>query len=173
MKKFLALIALAAFSVTAFAHGPTPQKIDNRIVIKAEPAKVWAMVKDIANVQAWLPTVESAKVEKKGADTFRTLTLKNGGKVIERVKSIDDDNMKVKFEVIEGVPASNYNPYISVKKGPNAGESEVRYFHRFYRFYPQNPPIPEGQDEAAAIKFIEDTYGPGLENLKKVLENSK
>jgi hypothetical protein len=75
--------------------------------------------------------------------------------------------------VIEGGPVSNYNPYISVKKGPNAGESEVRYFHRFYRFYPQNPPIPEGQDEAAAIKFVEDTYGPGLENLKKVLENTK
>ena len=173
MKKFLALIALAAFSFNAAAHGPTPQKIDERIVIKAEPAKAWAMVKDFANVQQWLPTVKSTKITKKGADTFRTISLKNGGKVKDRIKSIDDENMKIKFEVISGGPFTNYNPYISVKAGPGKGESTVRYFHRFYRFFPNNPPIPEGQDEAAANKFVKDTYGPGLENLKKVLESSK
>jgi|TARA_B110000908_G_scaffold131821_1_gene155175 hypothetical protein len=173
MKKFLALIAMAVFSVSAAAHGPTPQKIDDRIIIKAEPAKAWAMIKDYENVQKWLPTVKSVKVEKKGADTFRTLTLKNGGKIKERIKSIDDANMKIKFEVLEGGPFSNYNPYISVKKGPNAGESEVRFFHRFYRQFPNNPPIPKGQDEAAAIQFITDIYLPGNENLKKLLESSK
>lgn len=173
MKKFLALIALAAFSFNAAAHGPTPQKIDERIVIKAEPAKAWAMVKDFENVQQWLPTVKSTKVVKKGADTFRTISLKNGGKVKDRIKKIDDENMKIKFEVISGGPFTNYNPYISVTAGPGKGESTVRYFHRFYRFFPNNPPIPEGQDEAAANKFVKDTYGPGLENLKKVLESSK
>lgn len=173
MKKFLTLFALAAFSLTAAAHGPTPQKIDEKIVIKAEPAKVWAMVKDYENVQKWLPTVESVKIEKKGNNIFRHLSLKSGGKVKEAIKEVDDDGMKIKFEVLEGGPFTNYNPYISVKEGPGAGESTVRYFHRFYRYYPQNPPIPEGQDEAAAIKFVKDTYGPGLENLKKVLENSK
>ncbi len=173
MKKFFALIALAAFSVTAFAHGPTPQKIDNRIIVKAEPAKVWAMVKDYENVQKWLPTVKSVKIEKKGGNTYRILMLKNGGKVKEHLKSVDDKKMKIKFEVLEGGPFTNYNPYISVKKGPNAGESEVRFFHRFYRYFPNNPPIPDGQDEAAAIKFVEDTYVPGQEGLKAAVENSK
>jgi carbon monoxide dehydrogenase subunit G len=173
MKKFLALIAMAVFSVSAAAHGPTPQKIDDRIIIKAEPAQAWAMIKDYKNVQKWLPTVKSVEIQKEGADTFRTLTLKNGGKIKERIKSVDDDNMKIKFEVLEGGSFSNYNPYISVKKGPNAGESEVRFFHRFYRQFPNNPPIPEGQDEASAIQFITDTYLPGNKNLKKVLENSK
>lgn len=173
MKKFLAFIAMAAFSITAAAHGPTPQKIDDRITVKAEPAKAWAMVKDYENVQKWLPTVESVKIEKKGADTFRILTLKNGKTVKERIKSVNDKQMKIKFEVVEGGPFSNYNPYISVKKGKNAGESEIRFFHRFYRQYPNNPPIPEGQDEAAAIEFINATYTPGNESLKKVLENSK
>lgn len=173
MKKFFALIALAALSVSAFAHGPTPQKIDDRITVKAEPAKVWAMIKDYENVQKWLPTVKSVKIEKKGGNIYRTLSLKSGGKVKEHIKSVDDDNMKIKFEVLEGGPFTNYNPYISVKKGKNAGESEVRFFHRFYRFFPNNPPIPDGQDEAAAIKFVKDTYGPGAEGLKKALANSK
>jgi carbon monoxide dehydrogenase subunit G len=173
MKKFLALIAMAVFSVSATAHGPTPQKIDNKIIIKVEPAKAWAMIKDYENVQKWLPTVKSVEIEKKGSDTIRTLILKNGGKVKEKIKEVDDANMKIKFEIIEGGPVTSYNPYISVDKGPNAGESEVRFFHRFYRFFPNNPPIPDGQDEAAAIKFIKDTYGPGEEGLKKALENSK
>ncbi|MDG1074771.1 MAG: SRPBCC family protein [Methylophilaceae bacterium] len=173
MKQFLALIAMAVFSLSAIAHGPTPQKIDNRVIIKAEPAKVWAMVKDYENVQKWLPTVKSVSVEKKGADIVRTIVLKNGIKLKDKIKQVDDANMKIKFEVIEGGPFSNYNPYISVDKGSNAGESEVRFFHRFYRQYPNNPPIPEGQDEASAIKFINDTFVPGNENLKKVLENAK
>lgn len=173
MKKFLALIAMAAYSVSAFAHGPTPQKVDNRIVIKAEPAKVWAMIKDLEKAEAWMPSVTSTKVEKKGAETLRTITLKNGGKVTERVKEIDDKEMKLKFEFVNGGPVTNYNPYISVSAGPGAGESSVRYFHRFYRFFPNNPPIPEGQDDASAVKFIEETYGSSLENLKKVIENSK
>lgn len=173
MKKFLALITLAAFSMTAFAHGPTPQKLDERIVIKAEPAVVWAMVKDYAKAEAWIPAVASTKVEKKGADTFRTLTLKSGGKIKERIKSIDEEGMKIKFEFINGGPVTNYNPYISVSKGNKPGESKVRYFHRYYRFFPNNPPIPEGQDDESAVKFVTGTFGASLENLKKVIENSK
>jgi carbon monoxide dehydrogenase subunit G len=173
MKRIFALIALAAFSASTFAHGPTPQKIDDKIVIKAEPAKVWAMIKDIGKAEAWMPTVASTKIEKKGADTLRTITLKSGGKVTESIKEIDDAGMKIKFEFVSGGPVTNYNPYITVTAGPGAGESSVRYFHRFYRFFPNNPPIPEGQDDASAVKFVEDTYGSSLENLKKVLENSK
>ncbi len=173
MKRIIALIALAAFSAGTLAHGPTPQKIDDKIVIKAEPAKVWAMIKDIGKAEAWMPTVASTKIEKKGADTLRTITLKSGGKVTESIKEIDDAGMKIKFEFVSGGPVTNYNPYITVTAGPGAGESSVRYFHRFYRFFPNNPPIPEGQDDASAVKFVEDTYGSSLENLKKVLENSK
>ncbi|MFW5431686.1 MAG: SRPBCC family protein [Methylophilaceae bacterium] len=173
MKKFLALIALAAFSMTAFAHGPTPYKSDQSIVVKAEPAKAWAMVKDFGNVHAWMPTVASTKVTKKGKDTLRVISLKNGGKVTERLKSINDEDMKIKWEFVTGAPLSNYNAYISVKAGPKKGESTIRFFQRYYRYFVNNPPIPEGQDDAAAIKFVTETYEPGLENLKKVLNSSK
>lgn len=173
MKKFLALVAIATLSFNAFAHGPTPQKSDNRIIIKADPAKVWAVVKDFNGVDKWLPSVKSIATEKKGEDSFRELTLNDGKVVKERLKNIDDGKMKIKYEIVDGAPVSNHSGWISVKAGPEAGESTVRHFVRFYRFYPQNPPIPEGQDDASAVKFIADTYEPGLEELKKVLENPK
>ena len=179
MKKFLALIALAAFSLSAAAHGPSPQKVEQSITIKAPPAKVWAMVKDFGNMQAWHPAIASDKTEQKKDEngemaTYRTLTLKDGGVINEHLKSIDDQAMKIKYEIVGGVaPVKDYNSYMVVTAGPGAGESTVTWTGRFYRLYSLNPPIPAGQSDEDAIKFVEGVYSAGLPNLKKVLENSK
>ena len=179
MKKFLALIALAAFSLSAAAHGPSPQKVEQSITIKAAPAKVWAMVKDFGNMQAWHPAIASDKTEQKKDEngemaTYRTLTLKDGGVINEHLKSIDDQAMKIKYEIVGGVaPVKDYNSYMVVTAGPGAGESTVTWTGRFYRLYSLNPPIPAGQSDEDAIKFVEGVYSAGLPNLKKVLENSK
>jgi len=179
MKKFLALLALAAFSMSAAAHGPSPQKVEKSITIKAPPAKVWAMVKDFGNIHAWLPPVASTKLETKKDEngemaTYRTLTLKDGGVINEHLKGIDDAAMKIKYEIIGGVaPVKDYNAYMVVTAGPGAGESTVTWTGRFYRVYSLNPPIPAGQDDETALAFVNGVYDAGLPNLKKVLENSK
>ncbi|MFM9913981.1 MAG: SRPBCC family protein [Methylophilaceae bacterium] len=171
MKKLLVLIAAALLPLTAAAHGPSPQKVEKEIVIKADPAKVWAMVKDFGGIHKWLPPVASTKLETKGEDTFRTLTLKDGGKILERLKSSDDKDMKLKYEIIEGVlPVTNYNATMTVKAGPGAGETTVVWLARFYRMYTLNPPIPAGQDDESALKAVNGVFDAGLPNLKKVLE---
>ena len=174
MNKFLAMLALAVLPFTAFAHGPTPQKVEKSVVIKAPPAKVWAMVKDFGNMQAWHPAIASTKLEKKGDETHRTLTLKSGGDINEKLRSVDDKDMKLKYEITGGVaPVADYNSVMTVTAGPAAGESTVTWVGRFYRTYKLNPPIPAGQDDATATGFITGVYDSGLANLKKVLENSK
>ena len=179
MNKFLALLALAVLPFTAFAHGPTPQKVEKSVVIKAPPAKVWAMVKDFGNMQAWHPAIASDKLEQKKDEngdmaTFRTLTLKSGGEIIEKLRSADDAAMKLKYEITGGVaPVADYNAVMTVAAGPGAGESTVTWVGRFYRTYKLNPPIPAGQDDATATAFITGVFDSGLANLKKVQENSK
>ena len=174
MKKFLTLLALATLSFNAAAHGPSPQKVEKTIVIKAAPAKVWAVVKDFGNMQAWHPAIASTKLEKKGEETHRTLTLKGGGEITEKLRSADDKEMKIKYEITGGVaPVADYNSFIQVTAGPGAGESTVTWVGRFYRTYKLNPPIPAGQDDETAVKFVTGVYDGGLANLKKVLENSK
>ncbi len=171
MKKLLAIIAVLMLPLTAAAHGPSPQKVEKEVVIKAEPAKVWAIVKDWGGLHKWLPPVASTKVETKGSDTFRLLTLKDGGTIYERLKSSDDKDMKVKYEIIEGaLPVADYNATIVVKAGPGAGESTVTWTARFYRVYKLNPPIPPGQDDESAIKAVNGVFDAGLPNLKKVAE---
>ena len=175
MKKFLTLLALATLSFNAAAHGPSPQKVEKTIVIKAAPAKVWAMVKDFGNLQAWHPAIATTKLEKKGDEIHRTLTLKNnGGEITEKLRSADDKDMKLKYEITGGVaPVADYNSFIQVTAGPGAGESTVTWVGRFYRTYKLNPPIPAGQDDETAVKFVTGVYDSGLANLKKVVENSK
>ncbi len=174
MKKFLTLLALATLSFNAAAHGPTPQKVEKSVVIKTTPAKTWALVKDFGNIHTWHPAVASTKLEKKGEDTFRTLNLKGGGEIYEKLRSVDDKDMKLKYEIVSGVaPVADYNSVMTVTAGPGAGESTVTWVGRFYRTYKLNPPIPEGQDDETALKFITGVYDGGLANLKKVLENSK
>lgn len=173
MKKFLALVAFATLSFNAAAHGPTPQKSDNRITIKADPAKVWAIVKDFGGIQKWTPSVEKVSVQKKGKTTVRELTLKSGKVVTEKLTSLDDNGMKIKYAIVQGAPVSNHSAWLKVYKGKNAGESEVRQFIRFYRFYPQNPPIPAGQDDESAVEFVKETYEPSLQALKELVEGSK
>lgn len=179
MKKILALIALSVVSFTAAAHGPTPQKVEKSVTIKADQAKVWALVKDFGNMQKWHPAVATDKVEQKKDEngemaTFRTLTLKSGGTIVEKLRSSDDKDMKLKYEIVSSqLPFTDYNSTMTVTKGQNAGETTVTWVGRFYRLYKLNPPIPAGQDDKSAIDAVTGIYDAGLENLKKVAESSK
>ena len=183
MKKILALLALglsiSLVPYAASAHGPSPQKVEKTITIKAEPEKVWAMIKDFGNMQQWHPGVVSTKIEQAKDDngdmaTFRTLTFKDGGNVYEKLRSSDDVGMKLKYEIISGtLPLTDYNATITVIKGDKPGETLVTWVGRFYRLYKLNPPIPEGQDDETAVKSITGIFESGLANLQKVVESSK
>jgi len=172
MKKIIIGILLTFVSFSVFAHGPSPQKVEKSITINASPDKVWAIVKDFGSFQKWEPLVTDIKLEKKGEDTLRTLTLKSGGKMIERLKGIDEEAMKLKYEIVEGsVPVADYNSFIVVTKGSNPNESNVTWVGRFYRVYKLNPPIPAGQDDESALKAVNEIYDAGLPALKKLAES--
>ena len=176
MKKVLALIAMAILPLTAAAHGPSPQKVEKEVVIKADPAKVWALVKDFGNMQKWHPAVASDKVEVKKDEngdeqTYSTLTLKSGGTILEKFRGSDDKDMQLKYEIVSGVlPVADYTSKITVKAGPAAGQSTVVWMGRFYRVYKLNPPIPAGQDDESAVKAVNEVYDAGLAGLKAAAE---
>lgn len=176
--KFLTLILSAAMllplSVSA-ANAPSQQKVIREVVIKAEPAKVWAMVKDFAGIHKWHPSVESTTTETKADETgtallHRTLTLKGGGTILEKQTINSDEEMKLEYRIVEGVlPVSGYRAIMQVKAGPGAGESTLTWTGRFYN-KANKVDAPAGEDNATAVKAVEGVYDSGLENLKKELE---
>lgn len=78
--------------------------------------------------------------------------------------------LKLRYEIDSGVaPVADYNSFMQVTAGPGAGESTVTWVGRFYRTG-QIPPIPAGQDDETAVKFVTDVYDAGLAGLKKAAE---
>ena len=143
MRKFILALTSLMFSVLVFAHGPTPQKVQESITVKIAPAKAWAILKDYAPF-----------------------------KKIMKTRSFDDEIMKIKYEMLKkDGPFSDYNAYIIVNKGASDNESVIQWTARFYRTYKLNPPIPEGEDDATAVAAVKKIVIPGLTSLKKFLES--
>jgi len=143
MRKFILALTTLLFSMSIFAHGPTPQKVQESITVNVAPARAWLTIKDFSDF-----------------------------KKIMKTRSFDDEIMKIKYEMLKtDGPFSDYNAYIIVKKGANDNESVIQWTARFYRTYKLNPPIPEGQDDATAVAAVKKIVKPGLARLKKALES--
>ena len=143
MRKFILALTSLMFSMSVFAHGPTPQKVQESITVNIPPAKAWSVVKSFTDFNK-----------------------------IMKTRSFDDEIMKIKYEMLKkDGPFSDYNAYIIVKKGASDNESVIQWTARFYRTYKLNPPIPEGQDDATAVEAVKKIVEPGLASLKKALQS--
>lgn len=179
--KFIPLLSKLLFTVcflplaVAAANAPSQQKVIREVVIKAEPAKVWALVGDFGGLHKWHPAVESSATETKADEAgtallHRTLHLKGGGSILEKQTAHSDTEMKMEYRIVEGVlPVSGYRSNIFVKAGPNAGETTVNWTGRFYN-KANKVDAPKGEDNATAVTAIEGVYDAGLANLKQILE---
>jgi mxaD protein len=175
-RSFRVIIAAAAlvFASAAHAHGPTPQKVDEKITINAPPAEVWKVVKDFAGFAAWHPLVASVKTEGSGNETTRTSTLKAGGELVDSLDTVDDTAMSLGYrlqnEDFKALPVSSYSMEIDVK--PAGGGSEVEWISRLYRADTGNDPAEDKNDEAA-VKASTDFIKAGLDGLKAKVEGKK
>lgn len=174
LRSLLVILALAGLSpLPAAAHGPTPQKVEERIEIAAPSDKVWAVVKEFANIGEWHPLLE--KSEGKGgnaAGAERAITLKSGGVLSEGLDDYNDKEMyygyRLAKENVEAFPVSFYSANLAVKPAASGG-SEVEWVGRFYRADTGNFP-PENRNDAAAIAAMKSFIGEGLKGLKAKVE---
>lgn len=168
----IALMPVVA-GTTADAHGPTRQKVTEKIEINAPADKVWATMGTFHDM-GWHPAF--AETEGDGGNEVgasRTLVLGSGGKIEEKLINYDAAKMMYKYEItkvdVKDVPVSNYSSMISVKG--DGDKSTVTWKGAFYRGYVNNDPPPELSDEAA-VKAITGVYQSGLEALKKKVEGN-
>jgi mxaD protein len=180
MKSWMVFLAAAfMLPLTALAHGPSGQKVMKEVVIKAEPAKVWAVVKDFGGVHKWHPNVASTKLEnRKDSDTGAELPhhlviLKDGGSILEKLRESNDADMKLDYKMVDGaestIAVSNYRTVMQVKAGPSTGESTLTWTARFYNAA-NTMEAPPGKDNPAANAAINSYYDAGITGLKKMLE---
>lgn len=168
-----AIFGLAPLSMTAsaWAHGPSRQKVVETIEINAPADKVWAAIGNFQDA-SWIPVV--AKTEGKGGNekgATRTLTLQNGGTVEEQLDTYDAEGKSYSYEItkvdVKVLPVNDYSSRITVSS--EGDKTTVEWKGAFYRGYMLNDPPPELSDEVA-FKAVKDLYTSTLEALKKKIE---
>lgn len=163
------LIAVAVLPVEA--HGPTRQKVNETIEIKAPADKVWARIASFQDM-GWHPAV--AKTEGTGGNSdgaTRTLTLGNGGVIKEKLLGYNAAGRSLKYEITEVdvkvLPVNNYSSTLSVEG--DGTKATVTWKGAFYRGFMNNDP-PADLNDAAAVNAVKGVYKAGLEALKKAME---
>jgi carbon monoxide dehydrogenase subunit G len=164
------LLTLPALAGSAHAHGPTRQKVTEKIGINAPADAVWARIRNFDALKDWHPAVAESPADKGNAEgSVRQLKLKGGGALTETLESYDEAKKKYSYRAKDGgaLPVTNYTSTISVTA--EGSGSVVEWRGAFYRAYPNNDPPPDQNDEAA-IKAVTGVYQAGLVNLKKLAE---
>lgn len=166
------LLSLPALALAgaACAHGPTRQKVTEKVTINAPADVVWARIRNFDALKDWHPAVaESPASNGNNEGSVRQLKLRGGGALTETLEAYDDAKKRYSYRAKDGgaLPVTNYTSTISVTAEGSA--SVVEWRGAFYRGYPNNDPPPDQNDEAA-IRAVTGVYQAGLANLKKLVE---
>lgn len=173
MKQWATLIVAGQFLLPslAAAHGPTPQKIDEKVVISAPIEAVWEIVSDFSAIADWHPMV--AAVSQPDPDT-RVLTLKDKGNITESLDDMNEEEHTMSYRLYEEditvFPVSFYSVAIELDE-VEAG-TEMSWKGRFYRADTGNFP-PEQYNDEAAVTAMTTFASTGMASLKQKLEGQK
>lgn len=164
-----ALVAWVA-SAPVSAHGPSRQKVVEKVEIGTAPDKVWATIGNFQDM-SWHPAVE--KTEGTGGNDVgatRKLTLKGGGVIEEKLNKYNKEGRSYSYEItnvdVKVLPVNNYSSTLAVEDA--GGKAVVEWKGAFYRGFMNNDPPPELSDEAAT-KAVKGVYSAGLDALKAKL----
>ena len=171
--KILWTIIAALLASPALAHGPTPIKVDESIVIAADPKAVWAVAGKFDGLANWHPDVVSVKA--RGGDATgaeREITLRKGGTLKEGLDEYDPSSFKYSYRMsdpnLDALPISSYSVTFTIKPAAGGG-SEVQWYGRLYRGDTGNEP-PDNLNDDAARTAMSDFLRAGLQGLKKKVE---
>jgi hypothetical protein len=89
-------------------------EIKRRTEIPGEPQTIWGLIGAFCAIKDWHPVVADCQETKEGDVTFRTLTLKDGGKIKEKL--VESDDTSYSYEIVESpLPVKNYKAKFRVE----------------------------------------------------------
>lgn len=152
----IGLAALAAtVALSAAAHAAEVKKSGQA---QGTPADVWAVVGDFCAIKDWHPAVVECDEMEEGGDTYRVLTLGDGGKIKEKLTNKGDTTYS--YEIIESpLPVQNYAATLTVSEDDGDEIAEVVWVAEF------DP--ADGVEEAKAVEVISGIFDAGIEGIGK------
>ena len=86
----IVLSATALFAVAAFGSSAMALDVKKSIDVVAAPDAVWKAIGDFCGIGTWHPAVEKCELQQKDGRTFRLLSLKGGGQILEQQAAIEE-----------------------------------------------------------------------------------
>jgi hypothetical protein len=147
----LPVIATTAFIVsTASAFA-----LESNVTVKSAmpPDAVWKKIGDFCGIKSWIPAVSGCVISPDGKQ--RTVSLKGGGEVVERLDNWDDAKHSYTYSILSGpLPVSDYRSTLSVLPD---GKGSALNWHSTYQ--------AKGTSDAEAQKLIDGIYQDSAKNL--------
>ncbi|HWJ18832.1 MAG TPA: SRPBCC family protein [Geobacterales bacterium] len=152
MIKSAFLIATASF---CFAGSAFALDVKKMVDVPAAPEAVWKTIGDYCGIANWHPAIEKCEISKKDGATFRTLSLKGGGTILEKQTAWDDKSRTYSYTIEESpLPVANYKATISV--APKGSGSAIIWTSNFNA---------KGADDAKASSTIGGIFDAGLASI--------
>ncbi len=175
MNRLLLICALAflLLPLASQAHGPSRQMVVKEMQINAPAAKVWEVIADFCSISTWDAEVPECQADPGNKpDTVRTLKLKNGQQIQEKLVKHEPENRKMQFMLLApneaALPINTLGTTLSVRDG-EGGTAVVEWKAAFYRSFPGPTPPPELSDEAA-VAAVTKIVDAGLAGIKALAE---
>lgn len=129
-----------------------------------ERRALWEKVGGWCAIQDWHPAVEKCEESKEGDDTYRTLTLKGGGTIKEKL--VDTGTTSYRYEIIESpLPVKNYEAQFSVTPDDDDLDEINVVWSATY-----DP--ADGKDDKEARKTIDGIFKDGIDSIKAKYGNA-
>jgi Polyketide cyclase / dehydrase and lipid transport len=121
------------------------------------PPEIWAIMGEFCAIKDWHPAVAKCEETKEGDVTFRTLTLKDGGKIKEKLISTED--LAYTYEIVEGpLPVKNYKSKLWLEVDDEPNRSVILWQSDF---------DANGKSDDEATKVITGILKDGVKGIKE------
>jgi len=145
-------LALVIGSASAYAI-----TVKKRTEAPGLPPEIWEVVGGFCAIKSWHPAVAECEETKEGDVTFRTLTLKDGGKIKEKLTGTED--LAYSYEIVESpLPVKNYKSKLWLEVDDEPDRSVI---------YWQSDFDANGASDDDAKKTITGILGDGVKGIKK------
>ena len=165
--KSICTAVLVSYALVAWGSAADAASLASgkKLEVKVDPKKVdeeskalWDRFGGWCAIAEWHPAVKSCTEGKEGDDTYRTLTLGDGGKIKEKL--ISKGNLTYRYAIVESpLPVKNYEAQFSVTPDDD-DEDEVNVV------WAATYDAADGKDDKDARSTIDGIFKDGIASIK-------
>jgi polyketide cyclase/dehydrase/lipid transport protein len=155
--RIMRLALITAATLLAFAGSANAITVKKRTEAPGLPPEIWEVVGDFCAIKDWHPAATDCVETKEGDVTFRTITLKDGGKLKEKLTGTDATSYS--YEIVEGpLPVKNYKSKLWIEVDDEPDRSVILWQSDF---------DANGASDDEAKKTITGILADGVKGIKK------